>query len=293
MTETQRLDWLLQRQSGIGSSDAPDVVGRGWGGNLGPARVYRSKVEPPDPRLPRSGALRRGHDLEPVAAALYEEVMGVRLATVPLVRNPDRPWMIASNDRTRDDGVKVELKTVSSFGDGWGEQGSDDIPEGYLIQVQHQMAVTDARFMDLFALNVNDFSHRVFRIDENPELQAWLVGIETAFWCGHVTVRRPPGEEWLDFVGKNPSPLPEVEGVLDLGDEWASICDLRKNAMRDREVADVEVKQLTEQIKARMGGARRAVAGPWTIRRTEVAGCHVEYDRESYVRLDVRSRNIK
>lgn len=290
MTEREREKWLEERQTGIGSSDAADIVCRGFGGNDGPGRVYRSKVEPVNPVLPRSGVLRRGIDMEPIAAALYEELMDRRLSSVPLVRHATQPVLFASNDRTRDDGIKVEIKTVASFNQDWGDPGTDEIPERYRLQCQHQMNVTGAPYMDLFALSVTSYEGRIYRLDAEPDVQNWLADRSVLFWSRHVQPRHAPGDDWLVEIKDAPVTLVGTDGITTLGDEWASLCEMRKQALLDRDAADAEVKQLTEQIRAAVRGHKVATTGRWTIRRVDVPGRHVAYDAEPYSYLTFRNR---
>ena len=55
MTPTERLQWLAERQSGLGSSDAPNLVGLGF---RTAQDVYIDKTEPVRD-LPPAGNLRR------------------------------------------------------------------------------------------------------------------------------------------------------------------------------------------------------------------------------------------
>lgn len=291
MTTEERREWLEERRSGVGSSDAAEILGRGWSRGDGPLKVYRSKVDPVDPRLPPGGVLRRGHDLEAVVAQKYKEVMDAELWTVPLVRHPSRTWQFASNDRTRRDGRKVELKTTTGFGDEWGEQGSADVPEVYRVQLQHQMAVTGATDMDLFALDVINWQTRFYRVDADAEFQAWLTVVEHRFWVEHVATRTPPGVGWLESLD-----TPGVErffhpgSSVELPPDWLSVCLQREEAVRERDAADARVKDLNAQLRAAMGQNERATVGNYRLKLTAVPATRVEaFDRAGYVRLDVRS----
>lgn len=288
-TTADRAQWLEARQRSIGSSDAPEILGIGWSGRDGPGRVYRSKIDPVDPRLPSAGPLRRGIDLEPIAARLYQEVMGVELSVVPIRFHPAQPWRSASNDRIRpDDGRHVEIKTILSFGDEWGEQGSADVPPEVDAQVQHQMDVAGTDSIDVFALEVMSWQHRVFRVERRPDFLAHLVDVEREFWERHVIPRVPPGDEWHAYV----KPLPKlVEGsVATLKDDWAALLDLRDRIGREIKDAEARVKDLTAQVRAAMGVNERAIAGRWMVKRVRVSGAQVSYYRDPYERLDIRRR---
>jgi len=78
MTTTEREQCSRIVQSGIGASDAANLIGVGY---RSAADVYRDKTEPVDARLPSAGPLRRGIELESIVTAMYEEQMGTRLVT--------------------------------------------------------------------------------------------------------------------------------------------------------------------------------------------------------------------
>lgn len=264
-----RAEWLEIRRSGVGSSDAPNLVGVGF---RTAADVYREKVSPPDPRLPVRGVLRRGIDLEPVAAALYAEVMGVELAAADLERHPVRPWQLASPDRVRPDGRRVELKTTAGFGGQWGEPGTDEVPDGYRVQVQHQMGVKMADSIDLAALDVIAWELRVYRIDFDPEFFAWLTDVEARFVREHVEPRVPPAPDWErqfhpGYLARVVNPDTSVE----LGPDVSRLVEQRAALSAVRDEADEEYKRVDARIRALMGGAEVALCPGWRVRQVVIA----------------------
>jgi len=60
-----------------------------------------------------------------------------------------------------DSGRLVEIKTARSA-DGWGEAGTDEVPQEYLIQVQHYLAVTALPVADVAVL----FGGQEFRLGQ-------------------------------------------------------------------------------------------------------------------------------
>lgn len=103
------------------------------------------------PDLPPSPQMEWGLRLEPAIAEAYSERTGLDLSSPSLCRHPQYPWMLASIDRLVSGPPKVvELKTASPFAAGeWGDPGTDEIPESYLIQVQHQLAVCGLQVADV------------------------------------------------------------------------------------------------------------------------------------------------
>jgi putative phage-type endonuclease len=294
--------WLKERQTGVGSSDAPNLVGVGFRRALD---VYHEKTEAVDARLPAGGFLRRGIDLEPLVARKYEEAMGVALV-VPAAtrggellpadeylasvhRHPDRPWQTCSPDRRRaDDGRPVEMKTTLGFGDAWGEPGTGDVPEGYRVQCQHQLGVTGDRYLDLAALDLVSWELRVYRLEADPEFFRWLTQVEAEFYLNFVVPRQPPPPDWQDQFLPKIAERTAPSGKVELGADIAELLDRRAAVKRVMDDAEAEVKRLTAEVESALGGHAAGIAGPWKLKRVFVQGGRVEYDRKPYYRLDAR-----
>jgi putative phage-type endonuclease len=279
MTHDQRREWLAERRTGIGSSDAPNLVGVGF---RDAASVYRSKVEEvPDPDP--TGFLLRGIELEDLVARKYAERMGTPLALGRLVRHPERAWQFATTDRVRPDGNPVEVKTVVSWAD-WGDEMTGEVPAGYRVQVTHQGGVAAADFVDVAALNVIDWELRVFRVAFDRDLYDWLTAVEAEFVEKHVVPRVPPAADWEGRWRDEAVKLVVRHGsVIDLGEEAAALLARRKAYADVRREAEAKYDELTERVKALMGDHQKATAGPFRLTRSFVAGRRVEYDREPYV----------
>lgn len=292
MTPAERKQWLEERRRGIGSSDAPNLMGVGF---RTAADVYREKTEPPDERLPSRGVLRRGLDLEPIIAARYvEAVEGVELAKpLPSIAHPERPWQLASLDRVRDDGFPVELKSTVGFGDEWGPSGTDLIPDGYQIQVQHQLGTGGFQWADVAALDVIAWELRVYRIPFNPALFEFISEVEAKFWTDHVLAKRPPGAEWGEQFADQVRGQMVKGKKIELPAEAAALIAQRQELKCIRDEAEAAYKQLGTEIEVLLGDAEEGTADTWKVKRIHVAGGHVEYDREPYSRLDIRPIRTK
>jgi putative phage-type endonuclease len=74
----------------------------------------------------------------------------------------------------------VQAKTAASK-DGWGEPGSDEIPDDYWIQVQHEMATVRAPVADvpvLFHFNRME----IYTVEADEEFQEQLIDAERELW---------------------------------------------------------------------------------------------------------------
>lgn len=282
MNAAERIAWLRQRQAGVGSSDAAPILG------MSPyytaADVYRDKTEPVDERAP-TGFLRRGLDLEHVVAGMYEEATDETLMKPPPLVSPKRSWQAANIDRIRiADRNPVELKTTAGFGDEWGPAGSEQVPDAYAVQCQHQMGVVGSDWCDLAALDVIAWELRVYRIPFDAAFFARLTDREAEFW-EYVQRREPLPQDWTE---RSP---PVVKGkCIDLGPEVGELVAQRRELSAIAKEADVAKRHLEARITALMGDADKATAGPFTVKRINVKATHVpahDKDAYSYIRCDI------
>lgn len=173
-----RQEWLNERRSGIGGSDAAAVLGLSkW---KTPLQVYLDKrgeaAETPD-----NESMLWGRALEPVIRQQYAERTG-RAVLVPdgILRHPSHSFMLANLDGMTEDRRVVEIKTAR-VAQGWGEPGSDEVPQDYLLQVQHYMAVTGFDVADVAVL-IGGSDFRLYEVPADRELQELLIDAEASFW---------------------------------------------------------------------------------------------------------------
>jgi predicted phage-related endonuclease len=286
MSTTERLEWLQARQSGIGSSDAPNLIGLGWSDA---ASVYRSKVEPVVDRRP-AGNLRRGLELEPIVAAMYTEIMRVELATKAaeniIVRHRDRDWQFCTPDRWRSDGGLVQFKTTAGFSDEWGPSGTDEIPETYRIERCHEMGVCGVDWMDVIALDVIGWEPRVYRLLFDRTLFDWLTEVEAEFWQ-RIQERKPVDAEWSEQFKPHAIKLIDPTPAPDLGAEIAAIIERRERVRKVRKEAEAIEEGFTDRIREALGNNARATAGDWKVKQVRIPGATFTMERSAYNRLTI------
>ena len=172
---------LEVRRGGIGSSDIAAICGLSeW---ASPLTIWLRKTG----QDAGSDALqlRIGSQLEPLIAALYTERTGDALVNPDQVyRSVDRPWQLATPDRLRmaDEGI-VELKNAY-MATGWGDEGTDEIPQEYVCQTQWQMDVMGADFAHVAAITGRTFRIYCVRYDE----------------CLCLALREAAERFWTDYV---------------------------------------------------------------------------------------------
>lgn len=245
-------EWLEARQSGIGSSDAPIVAGVSRWGDL--RTLYAEKLGLTAPVV-ETERMSWGLRLEDVIADAYVERTGRRVRRARhLLRHPDLAWMLASLDRQvlGQPGI-VEIKTTGHPTDEWGPDGSDLIPEAYLVQVQHAMAVAGAEWADLAALFAGQ-QLRIYRIGRDAGLIDMLIDLEGRFWQ-HVTTRTPPPD-------MNPATRPALvrEGVEPATPQVTSLAGRLRALRAAAEAADAAKTEAEDELRAALGAAAE-VAG--------------------------------
>lgn len=183
-----------RRRSCIGASDVPAILGESpW---ATAADVYYAKVEGVDQHETEAMAL--GTAIEPYILDRAERWLGTPLTrSVAFVTAPD--GIIAPNlDAQISDGTPVEAKQVGllspwpTHAGQWGPDGSDEIPDHVLLQVQTQIYACGAS-VGFVAAMIAGRGFGMFRVERNDTLIGVIVERCTAFWTENVLKRvRPP-----------------------------------------------------------------------------------------------------
>ena len=182
-------DWLELRKQGIGGSDASVVCGINR--YKSPVELWMNKTgQLPDQEA--GEAAYWGTQLEPFVRAEFTKRTGIEVRTVnQLLQSEEHPFMLTNLDgicEVPDVGTCVfEAKTASAYKAGEWE---DTIPDEYMLQVQHYMAVTGyAGTYIAVLIGGNTFRWKFVERDE--ELISMLIELESAFWH-HVEDGTPP-----------------------------------------------------------------------------------------------------
>ncbi len=189
LTEQQ----IQQRKLGLGATDCAVVMG------LSPYKtpyelwlIKTGRAE--ETAILGDDRLRLRHAHEETIAREYAFQKGVKLKRVnKAVYHKRLPFMFCNLDRVIIGQNKiVECKSSTGFmRQNWGLTGSDEAPQHYILQVQHQLACTGYNDADIAALiDIDDY--RTFPIARNEKI---ITMIETAcerFWYDHVLADVPP-----------------------------------------------------------------------------------------------------
>src|SRR5690348_16418723 len=132
-------EWLSFRRNKIGASDAPDIMNKSSFEGT-PYKKWREKIFGED--KVQTPQMRAGKEFEDLALDWFVDKTSPGVRLIPMVgMNKESPWQIASLDgfnETMD--CHVEVKTMGSL-ELFDRIVDGNIPEDYLIQMQHQMGV--------------------------------------------------------------------------------------------------------------------------------------------------------
>ena len=209
-------DWLEYRKQGIGGSDASVVCG---------VSRYKSPVElwmEKTGQLPSQEAGEAaywGNLLESLVREEFTKRTGISVTKPSAIyQSQEHPFMLANVDGLCDDNSHgpciFEAKTASAYKAGEWE---DSIPDEYMIQIQHYMAVTGYQGAYIAVL-IGGNAFRWKFVGRDEELIAMLISLEEDFWC-HVQDGTPPALDGSDasarFLAERfPNSVPQSEIAL-------------------------------------------------------------------------------
>jgi predicted phage-related endonuclease len=142
--------------------------------------------------------MRLGTKMEPVVVSETLERLG-RTATypVPMYISREYPFIAASLDAQFLDGDEEPLETKTA---SWrraaefGEEGTDQIPEDYIVQVHQQMFVAGKHHAKLSVL-LDGRTLKIYEILRNEEIVSCLIEAEKELW-ERICNSEPPEPNW-------------------------------------------------------------------------------------------------
>ena len=151
MNQTEYKEFVQARKNYIGASDAAAIMGVSpwtsiyqlWEDKLGLA-----------PDRPDNYAMKRGRELEPVAREAYTLFTGNVVAPKQVFHAEIRFMMANFDGLSQDLSVAVEIKCPGEKDHGLAKEGL--VPEKYLPQLQHQLAVIGLDELDYFSYKDGD-----------------------------------------------------------------------------------------------------------------------------------------
>lgn len=272
---------LGERTKYIGGSDASPILGLSrWSS---PIQVWAEKtgqIIPED--ISDRVAVKLGNKLEQTVAELFMEETGKKVRRVnKTLFHPNYPFLGANLDRevVGEDAI-LECKTASAW--KAKEWKDEEIPQEYIIQVMHYLAVTGKKYGYIAVLIGNqDFKWKMIERDER--MIADMVKREVSFWNDFVVPKIMPG-----IVTSSDSdilyqlfPIAEPESIVQLTDEANQIIEMRNSLYQDCIALKGQIETAENRLKAMIGEKESGVTAQWKV----------IWKPQSQVRLD--SKKIK
>lgn len=227
----------------VGSSDAPAIVGLSkW---TSPVQLWLEKVGLAPPREDNI-AMELGRFLEPFVLKKFEEYMDEKVvARQATLRDQARPWRVAHIDGLFDGHQIVEAKTAGmvflSSNHGWGEPGTDEVPDPYIVQAQHILSLDpEAEIVWMPVLLRGVFA--VYRIPRNDEIIQSLIKAEEEFWGMVESQTRPEAQSVEDLKALFPkSKEGSVVATQEIIEDLVSLKNV-KDGIKKLEKLEEEIK---------------------------------------------------
>lgn len=177
-------DWYALRRSKIGASDAPSIIGKNP--YKTPFMVWEEKVLGRE--TPINEFMQRGIDMEPEAREYISTCHKAKYETT-CVEDDKKPWRIASLDgwdKLTKMHVEIKCPTIKRL----REMQNGIIPEYWIVQVQHQLLVTEREEAYLLGYSPE---HKVCTIvHRNEKLIAVIDALEEEFYENYLKLRNSP-----------------------------------------------------------------------------------------------------
>lgn len=172
------MEKLNDRRNFLGASEAGSVLGLSkYRTPLALWMQKRGMIPPDPPSIPA----RAGNALEELVISLFEEKTGLSVGDRQKeFLSPSHPYLACHVDGLVDEPAIIEAKTTGGP-EGWGEDGSSDVPFVYIAQTAVQMHLSglDQVYLPVL-IGRSDF--RIYRIERDLELEALIIPRLVDFW---------------------------------------------------------------------------------------------------------------
>lgn len=255
-----REEWLAERRTGIGGSDAAAVMGASpwkstyalWAEKAGMVAVEDNETE----------AMEWGKRLEPVIAAKYIEATKRQVhlmgSAVPeIIRHPRRPYMLASIDGSvsRQETTAPGILEIKTAGAHRAEEWETAAPLDYQVQLQHYLAVA-GRSWGSFAVLIGGQKFRWYDVERNDTFIAALEERCAWFWGMVERHEAPPVDDSASTSRALAALYPTDSGeTIDLGGESIDWCRDLTAIKAQIAGAESRKREVENKIKAALGAA--------------------------------------
>lgn len=270
-----KLEWLKERQCGIGGSDVGAILGVNK--YKTPFEVYLEKTEPISEVGEQSESAYWGDQFEEVVAKEFEKRTGKKVRRDRKhYKHKDYPYMVANIDRKIvGENAILECKTANQFlANEWEE---DEIPASYLLQVQHYLFVTGAE-LGYIAVLIGGQKFIWKEVQRDEELIQMIIEAEKNFWK-MVQDKTPPaldGSSAAEKYLKEKYKDVEEGKSIELGFEYKEKIKTYLEMKEQLKGFEIKVKELENQIKFEIGKSEYAYAPGYSLSWKKVSSNRVD-----------------
>lgn len=281
-----REEWLQERMTGIGGSDAGTILGvNKWKSKT---QLFFEKTNPEMIQEISNDAIHFGNVLEDVVAEEFAARTGKKVRRDNrMLRHPEHHFMMANLDRVVvGEKALLECKTTSQYN---AEQWEDDnVPAQYLCQIQHYMAVTGFE-KAYIAVLIGGQSFIWKEIERDDELIQIIIDAEKDFWENNVQANVIPeidgSEATSDFINHMYQDIDNEE--IELGSEADTLMKAIESIKEDIKEKQQLQKKYENQLKDALGhntaGKTAAYLATWkqqTRRNLDKKALEEKYGKE-------------
>lgn len=246
---------VIPRNEGLGASDAPVALGLSpW---RSPFELFLEKTGHAG-EFEETLPVQVGKALEPVLIGLFMQKTGLIVSdSQRQFVDEANPWRWATVDGIASDEALVEGKCISWTGGEWGEEGTDQIPLPYVVQVQHGLACTGFRKAYVPVLfEAKRFA--LYVVERDEDLIGKITELERAFWQRVIDNDPPPAISVSDVTLK----YRESTETTVIADEPMLVKVTLLRAQREALEAAEQIAEKTKAEIMEFMGASAILAGP-------------------------------
>lgn len=247
-------EWHAARASGIGGSDIAAVLGLSpWESRFS---LWHRKAGTVGDQADND-EMSWGRYLEdPIAKWFANQHPELRTWRTGTWRNRDRPWQLANPDRFAAGRRVVEIKT-DRYADGWGTEGTDEIPVYYRAQVLWYLDTLGWDYAHIAVL-IGGSDPREYIVRYSLEEALFMRAEAEKFWASIAADEQPAldGSEATYRVVRELHPDIDGEDV----EIPTELANRYRDALEGEKTAEDTKRHVAAELLTAMGTSRRAVS---------------------------------
>lgn len=270
-----KLEWLKERQCGIGGSDVGAILGVNKYKTA--FEVYIEKTEPITEVKEQSESAYFGDIFEDVVAKEFEKRTGKKVRRDRKhYKHNDYPFMVANIDRRIvGENAILECKTANQY--LLKEWEDEEIPASYLLQVQHYLFVTGVE-LGYIAVLIGGQKFIWKEVKRDDELIQIIIEAEKDFWKMVQDKTQPAldGSSAAESYLKEKYKQAESEKAIELGFEFKDKIKVYFELKEQKDLLENQIKEIENQIKFELKDAEIGFTPGYSISWKNVSSNRVD-----------------